>query len=442
MIRTARRTRTPALTLLVAAVCVGMGLPAGPAAGTAEPGWGPPQEAPPMDGRPSVVAFADGTLVAVWNGYVEGAGDTVFRSSRAPAGSWTPAERLPMVDDTDAISIAPGPSGALYVSYSRTAGSETVYEVRAWRSDGVLGRVALSNSSGGYELSADAAGDIVAKRTVRTNGPVGFDYRFHHFDGSTWQRMPTIGAELGDIVVPGPWDSVWLASYDRSDNTLVVRRWLPGMTEWAVEWARDQSPRHPHDPLVAGMDFALGSSGHAVLAFYERPRGSDTVTIRVVRRRGDAGWTRAEVLQRVSLGPQQVVTGPVVAAAGHLAEVAWTTPAQWGTRRRVVRTASLDDDGRQVRRLAVTTTFRGFWDLSLDVAVRKDGDTLVTYLERHEDRRDLVGWLGPRVAPARTVLLEDLESAYEPVTAVLVPDLAAVVATPESGRLTSRTQES
>ena len=433
-----RRTRPIVWVGLLISVCLVAALPGAASAVEADAGWGPTQEAPPNDGRPHVVSLPDGTLVAVWSTFTSDGHAGLLRSTRPPAGSWTSAEVFPVTDGVRLIDVAGGSDGVVHVSYARETDAGPAYEVRAWNPDGTVGAVTLSDTGGAYDLHSDGGGDLVAQRAVRREGSAGFEHRLHYFDGSAWQAMPTIGAELRDIFVPGVGDRVWAVSYDRPDNTLRVRRWQPGMATWAVAWARDYPPRHPNDPFVAGMDFAVGRAGHAVLAFYERPTGRSPATVRVVRRAGRSGWTRAAVLQRVPLGQDQVVTAPVVAAVGRRAEVAWTVPAQWGTRRRVVRIAALGDDQPLMGRLAVVRAFRGFWDLSLDVDAREGGDVLVTYVERQTDRRDLVGWLGPHDDLGRATLIEDLWSAYDPVTSVLVPGLAVVTASSAHGRLVSR----
>ncbi|MGA8846174.1 MAG: hypothetical protein WB471_06125 [Nocardioides sp.] len=155
-------------------------------------------------------------------------------------------------------------------------------------------------------------------------------------------------------------------------------------------------------------------------------------------RRTEAGWSRAGILQRVSLERGQVVTPPVVAVAGDRAEVAWTVPAR-GVRHREVRVASLGDGGPQVRSLTTTRAFRGDVSLGLDVDGRDDGDVLVTYVERRTDERDLVAWLGPHGALDRTTVLSDITE--HPVMSGLVPGLAAVVASTAATRLISRVWE-
>ena len=442
MTRTARPTRALALATLWAIACVGTAVPAtGAAAGSADPGWGPAQDAPPYDSLPRTVVFPDGTLMAVWTQRPSSSDTdmTVRRSTRAPGGSWTATEVLP-TEAYGFTGIAPGHDGALQVATATWAGDRTEYEVRTWNPDGTVGEVSLSNFSSGYLLHGDAEGDLLAERVVRNKAAGGFHHAFRYFDGSTWQPLPAVAEEPRDLVVLGSGDSVWMASYTRPENTLRVRRWKPGMATWKVEWSRDYPSGHPNAPYVAGMDLAAGSRGRVVLTFSERATARTDTTIVAVRRVGRSGWTRARILQRVALKRGQVVTAPVVAAAGDRTEVAWTVPARRGTRKRVVRIARLREHGPQVRRLTRTTAFRGAWDLGLDVDVRDDGDVLITYVERQVDQRDLVAWLGPHDALGRTTLLEDVTA--DPVTSVLVPGLAAVIASPEQGRLVSRVWES
>lgn len=119
--------------------------------------------------------------------------------------------------------------------------------------------------------------------------------------------------------------------------------------------------------------------------------------------------------------------------------MAWTSSAPQGHREREIRIASLGSGGPSLRQLAVATAFSGFRTLSLDVDVRADGDVLLTYVERNDDDRDLVGWLGPHDGLSRTTLLEDVQSYA--ITSVLRPGLAAVIAPLGDHRLVSRVFE-
>ncbi len=423
------------------AASLGVGLPSGTSASGAEPGWGPTQEAPPYDSVPRTVVFPDGTLMAVWTQRASSSDTdmTVRRSTRAPGGSWTATEVLP-TEAYGFTGIAPGSDGVLHIATATWAGDRSEYEVRAWNADGTVGEASLDNFSSGYLLHGDADGDLLAERIVPNKGGGGSHHTFRYFDKSTWQPLPEVAEAPRDLVVLGSGDSVWLASYTRPKNTLLVRRWKPGMARWQVEWSRDYPSGHPNDPFVAGMDLAAGSGGRVVLALSERATARKDATIVAVRRTGRSGWTRAGILQRVALTRGQVVSTPVVAAAGDRAEVGWTVPAQRGTRTRVIRIASLGEGGPDVRRLTRTTAFRGVPDLNLDIHVRADGDVLVTYVERQVDQRDVIGWVGPHGALGRTTLLEDVTA--DPVASALVPGLAAVIASPERRRLVSRVWES
>jgi len=78
------------------------------------------------------------------------------------------------------------------------------------------------------------------------------------------------------------------------------------------------------------------------------------------------------------------------------------------------------------RLLDTVGSFSGFHDLALSVSTRADGDVLVALVERRDDLRDTVAWLGPWDHLERTTLLRD--SGGQPV-GLLSPTAAAVVGT-------------
>lgn len=405
MHRTSRNLALAALSLVLGLVVgLGSGL-MGAAANVSDPGWRPVQEVPPLGAvhaMPLSAVFSDGTLVAVWLQEGSGAvdeGPRAFRSTRPPQGEWTDPLAFPVQDVKTLERIAPRPDGSLQIVYGWDPDSSRFrYQVRIWNADGSVEKAPRSTTA-----------------------------------------APSLDGDPGDSYASGPGKTEWMAGYDVSRSRLNVRRWKPGMANWKLEWSRSYPSGHRRNPLVDGLDLAVGSAGRVVLAFQERETGGNGATVRAVRRSGKSGWTRPGILQRVPADDNQLLTSPMVAAAGVHAEVAWTSSAPGGQRLREIRIAQLGGGGRDVRRLAVATAFKGFHTLFLDVDLRDDGDILITYMERSNDDRDLVGWLGSHDGLSRTTLLEDV--ALDVFTSVLLPGLAAVISRLGDGRLASRVLE-
>ncbi len=405
MHRTPSNLALAALSLVLGLVVgLGSGL-TGAAAGASEPDWGLVQEVPPLGAvhsMPLSGVFPDGTLVAVWLHEGSGAGDDdtqAFRSTRRPQGDWTDPQAFPVHDVKTLEKIATRPNGSLQIAYGWDPDSSRFkYQVRIWNADGTV------------EKAPEA--------TTAT---------------------PSLTGDPGDSHASGPGESEWMAGYDVSRSKLIVRRWKPGMSKWKLEWSRNYPSGHRRNPFVDGLDLAVGGRGRVILAFQERAIGDTGATLRAVRRSARSGWTRPAILQRLPVDGNELLTAPVVAAVGDHAEVAWTSSAPGAQRVREVRVARLGSGGPDVRRLAVATAFKGFRTLSLDVDLRGDGDVLVTYLERRNDDRDLVGWLGPHDELSRTTLLEEV--AGDVFTSVLTPGLAAVVSRLGDDRLASRVLE-
>lgn len=432
MSRTTARTRSVVLAAALA-------LPLGPGAdATAAPDsadWGPVEQVPAAVGPGPVLAGAhpDGTLVAVWET------DRIERSTRAPRGAWTPPTAFPVADARGLEAVATLPGGALLLAYTHGPPSgASEHRVVTWEASGAVGQQGPANGSDDYVLTGDGSGDVVAERLGGYDEVDGFDHVLHHFDGTAWRRLPGLPADPGDVVVPGPGESVWAAGYDVSRSLLRVRRWTPRSAGWEVQWSRDYPSGHLRRPLVEGLDLAAGGAGRAVLAFEEREVGIVGPTVRAVARR-TSGWTRPWVLQRLAADGPRTTSTPVVAAAGGHAEVAWTSStSQRGVQ--AVRVARLARGRPHVERLAGVPSVSGFRDLSLDLDVRGDGDVLVTYLEREDTRRALVGWLGRHDGLRRTRLVEDA-GVMPGDAAFLVDDLAAVVRTVGDAGLVSRVAE-
>lgn len=405
MHRTPRDLALGALSLVLGlAVSLGSGL-TGAAVGASEPEWGPVQEVPPfgsVHSMPLSAAFSDGTLVAVWlhEGSDEADGTTqAFRSTRPPQGEWSDPEAFPVQDVKTLEEIATRSDGSLQIVYGWDPDSSRFkYQVRIWNADGTVEKAPTHDTA-----------------------------------------APSLHGDPGDSYASGPGKIEWMAGYDVSRSKLIVRRWKPGMSTWKVAWSRNYPSGHRRNPFVDGLDLAVGKAGRVVLAFQERGAGDIGATIRAVRRSGKSGWTRPGILQRVPADAKQLLTSPAAAAVGVHAEVVWTSSAPGGQRLREIRVARLGSGGPDVRRLAVATAFKGFRSLALDVDLRADGDVLVTYLERSDDDRDLVGWFGPHEALSRTTVLEDV--AGDVFTSVLLPGIAAVVSRLGDDRLASRVLE-
>lgn len=431
-------TRWTARTLaLAAALTAGLttGLVPGAAAAPA-PGWGPVEQVPGYVGPGPVLTgvHPDGTLVAVWET------DRILRSTRAPGAAWTSPVAFPVDDARWPEAVATLPDGALLVAYTHDPPSgPSEHRVVTWAASGEVGQQGPVNESDDYTLAGDGTGDAVAERLGGYDEVEGFDHVVHHVDGTSWRRLPGLPADPGDVILAGPGESVWAAGYDVSRSILRVRRWTPRSAAWEVQWSRDYPPGHLRRPLVEGLDLAVGAAGRAVLAFEEREAGGVGPRVRAVVRR-PSGWTRPFMLQRLPAGDVRTTSTPVVAASGSLARVAWTssTPQRGGVQ--AVRVARVDQGRPDVVRLAQVRSFSGFRDLSLDVDVRADGDVLLTYLEREDTARVLVGWLGRHEDLRRTRLVDDT-GVMRGDAAFLVDGLAAVVRGVDETRLVSRVAE-
>lgn len=415
-----------------------------PAAAAADPPeWGATQVVPQVDGEdqevPRVAAFPDGTLVAVWEQDVTAPGDDltgIFRSTRPRGGEWSEPEAFPVADVWNLQAIAPRPDGSLQIGYGREPRfADLQHQVRIWYADGTVGPVGPGNGSDDYALVGDARGDVVAERFGRRPSDVLTRVLRYH-DGNAWHVMPTLRAYPNDVFVAGPGESVWAASYDTERTVLSVRRWAPGRRHWRVQWSRDY-PGRARKPLVQQLDLAAGARGRLVLGFAERETALTGPTLRVVRRHGSR-WGGVRRLARLPVDQRVTLTGPVVAASGRRAEVAWTSSAPQRRGRREVWVARLGAD-RDRRLLDTVGSFGGFRDLSLTLDLRA-GDVLVTYLERDDDLRRLVGWLGPHDGLLRSALLEDAGVMLDS-PALLVPGVAAVVSSVRDG-MRSRAAES
>ena len=435
-----RTTRAGALAVGLALV-----LAAPPALGAPASVWEPAQDVRGVQTgqQPFVVAgaSADGTLVTAWFDPAAG----LLRATRPVGGDWSAPEALPVDHVTGLEAVAVRPDGGVQVAYTYdppSAGPE--HRVQVWRADGSVGAVGLTNASDDVALSADGEGDVVAERVGSYDPDEGFDRLLHYSDGEgsgdRWERLPKLGADPRDVFVPGPGESVWAAGYDQSDGVLRVRRWTPRTSRWRVEWARDYPSGHLRKPLVTGLDLAVGPTGRVVVAFAERVTQTSPATVRVVTGAHGSRWTRARALQRIDVDDRGSLTAPVVALAGVQPEVAWTSTADGGGGRRDVRLARVGDGRPDVRVLATVASFSGFRDLSLDLDARRDGDLLLTYLQRRDDARDVVAWLGPHDSLHATTLFQDAGIARRD-SAVLVDGLAAVVATTADGRVASRVVE-
>lgn len=433
-----------ARALTLAATCLAVALPSSPpaAGASAEGAWSAEQEVPPLNeahGLSRTGVFPDGTLVAAWEqDDVDGA-TSILRSTRPPGGDWTAPVSLPVDDLYSLDSIATRPDGSLQIAYSWQDGS-IKHRVRSWEPDGSVGPVGLENQSDDYVLTGDVEGDVVAERLGSYSEAQGFTLDLRYHDGSSWRRLPKILGNPGDVFVPGPGDSVWMARYVEPRKVLEVRSWRPSRSAWQLEWSRAYPKGHSRKPPVYGLDLAVQGPGRVVLAFQERASGSSGSTMRVTSRRGSKGWTRPYVLQRLSADDRGTLLGPVVAAAQARAEVAWTSSAPRPGGTREVRIAQVTRGKPDVQRLAVVTHVPGFRGLYLDVDVRPGGDVLVTYVERRDGFGELVGWLGPHGALTATTLLRGTGAMLDD-SAYLVPGLAGVFSYFRDGRLLSRVLE-
>ncbi len=337
------------------------------------PGWGPQQEVPPFDAvhqSPRSAMFPDGTLVTVWEHDQTGSEDeltTIFRSTRPPGGEWSMPEEFPVDGVRSLEGVAGRADGDLLVSISyESAPAGTEHRVSRWSAAGAVDDTGVTNTQDAYTLGSDNTGDVIADRL----GGKGAGKKSHHvltYDNGdrSWQ-LPKLGADPRDVFVPGPRDSVWMAGYDASRSTLLVRRWKPGMSKWKNEWSRSYPGRHRR-PLVVGLDLAVSDAGGAILAFKERRIGRTGDTLRAVHRTGKSGWAKPTMLQRIAADKRLTISAPVVAAAGDYSEVAWTSSASRLTGKREIRVAQMTRGSREVRLLAKVTSLEGFEDLSLDV---------------------------------------------------------------------------
>lgn len=443
-----RRTARLYLATVLATI-LGTTMTVSVAADGADPEWGPAQHVPPFDRiheLPRTAVFPNGTLVAVWEDDDTGTQDDltrIFRSTRPPGGSWSAALALPVEDVWNLESFATRPDGSLQIAYGwEPRYPDIKHRVRIWNADGTVEPVGLANTADDYALSGDREGDVVAERLGSYDEDHGFDHVLRYQDGRAWRHMPKIGADPGDTFVLGPGDSVWMAGYDHDRTELRVRRWALGKSRWKTEWSRDYPPGHGYRyrPLVSGLSLAVGGPGRVTLAFQERERGDRGSTVRAVSRLGRSGWSRPAVLQRLAAHEHLLTTAPVVAAAGDLAEVAWTSSAPERSGVRQIWTAQLTSRGRDVRPLATAVAFGGFRELSMEVDLRDDGQVLLTYLQRRDDVRDLVGWIGPHDGLRGVTLFEDAGIMLGG-SAFLGPGLAAVVRSVRGGGLLSRVLE-
>ncbi len=438
------RRRLGLVGLWCAVLALGSGVLAGAFADEPAPVWGHEEEVPPAGGahsQPIAVAFPDGTLVAVWihhDDRLENPPGLVRRSTRPPGGSWGEPESFPVPDVGRVNAVAAGRDGGVEIAYRDASIVRKAEQVRTWRADGSLGEVTLA-ANDPFDLQADAAGDVVATRLGRYDGDGGFDRVVRHLGEGGWQSLPTIGADPGDVFVAGPGGSVWMAGYDTDDTTLRVRRWTPGMARWDLEWSRDFHRRPQYKPLVQGLDLAIGSAGRAVLGFQQREVRDVGASVRAVQRTGTTGWSKPVVVEQLPAGQRLTASAPVVAAAGPLAAVAWSSTST-GHGFREINLASLMDGGVDRRQLGVTGFFEANRDLSLDVDLRADGDLLLTYLQRRGSREQVVAWVGAWNDLEVTVLLRDA-SVMRHDSAFLVPGLAAVVSGADGVRLVSFAQE-
>ncbi len=441
MIRIAR----PGPTIVVLVLTLVLGVPTGLAATAEDPTWGPVQDVPPAGGGhglPMTAVFPDGSLVAVWADDTGPVDDrtAIYRSTRPPGGVWSPPERFPAAVAFQGLdSIASRPDGSVMISYRGPISLDPTvkHRVRLWHADGTVGAASLASRSDDYSLVSDAEGDVVAHRLGSYSQRDGFDRVVRHYDAGTWRRLPEIDADPGDTFLPGRGESVWLAGYDAGRRTLRVLRWTPTTGTWTVQWSRAYPHSDRRQPRAPGFGLAASAEGRVVLAF------TDGGTVQAVERAGGSSWSKPVVLYRPAsdrADTRPALSGPVVSVAGENAEVAWTVPAPQDAFEREIWVADLDDGGPDVRRLATATAFKGFRDVSLDVDVRADGNVLVTYVQRRDDVRDLVGWLGPHGDLRSTTLLADVGGLLADA-AFLVPGLAAVITTLRGDRLASRVVE-
>ena len=408
------------------------------------PTWGPEQEVPPESSahaQPLTVAFSDGTLVAVWTFYDDRPEDppgVVLRSTRLPGGDWGDPVTFPVPDVGRVNAVVAGRDGGLEISYHDSSIDKKAEQVRTWHADGSLGDVTLTNHKS-FDLKADAEGDVVATRLGRYRADGTYDRVVHYRGAGDWRRAPDITAHSRDVYVPGPGDSVWMAGYDTDRTRIRVQRWTPRMKSWKVDWSRDYARRPQYKSFVQGLDLALGGAGRAVLAFQQREVRDQGASVRVVRRKGRSGWSKPVVLDQLPAGKHRQAGVPVVAAAGDLGAVAWSSTNS-DRAGRDVNLAWLDGGDVERRNLGVTKTSKGYHDVSLDVGLRADGDLLLTYLQRQGSGQQLVAWVGARNELEPTVLVPDA-SAMRGGSVFLAPGLAAVVSGASGGRLVSYARE-
>ncbi|MBA2768878.1 MAG: hypothetical protein H0U35_07070 [Sporichthyaceae bacterium] len=424
---------TPAIALLLA-------LPIAEAATgqVRAPTWGPVEDVPPVaveHGLPRAGITPDGTVVAVWEQTETIGGErgtAIWRSVRPLGGGWSEPERFPVDHIFGLSGIAVLPDGGVQIAYGwEPRFPDIKHRVRIWRADGTVGPVGLGNSADDYYLTGDAVGDTVAARLGSYDPELGFDHLVRYHDGAAWQRVPPPPASPRDVFVAGPGESVWMAGYNEHATRLVVRRWRPGADAWTVDWSRDYPPGDARRPLVEGLDLAVGGSGRAGLAVLEREVPEHGDTVYAVRRGSRGDWGQPQQLQRLAKDQGgHAATAPTVGTSpdGRSVVVGWTAPTaeQDGGTRRVLVAQREPDQPMRKRLLDTVGSFSGFRDLALSVSTRADGDVLVALVERRDDLRDTVAWLGPWDHLERTTLLRD--SGGQPF-GLLSPSVAAVVGT-------------
>ena len=401
--------------------------------------WSHEEEVPPAGvphSQSLAAAFPDGTLVTVWLHFdprPEDPPGVLLRSTRPPGGAWSDPEVFPVQDVARLNAIAAGTGGGIEIAYQDASITRKEEQVRTWNADGSVGEVLLESNEA-FDLEADAEGDVVATRLGRyTNGAFNQVVRYRSAVG--WRKLPSVRAHPGQVFRPGAGDAVWIGGYDGDRTRLLVRRWTPTTGRWNVEWSRDYDRAPQYKPFVQGVDLALGGAGRATFAFQQREVRNRGASVRVVQRAGRSDWTKPQVLEQLPAGQRLTASAPVVAAAGELGAVSWSSSVA-GNRLRDVNVAWLVDGAVDKRRLGVTDWFDGYRDLSLDVDLRADGELLMTYLGRRGHRRQVVAWAGSRNQLEVTVLVRDA-GVPRSDSAFLVTGLAAVIATASEGRSVS-----